>query len=727
MIRIRAMKLATPLLAFGILGAALPLTAVATITPIGPPLELWPLAHRPASSTFWVPESQGIWSLTIPEVGNAIWQWSPVTNPSIFWSYGHSLVVMDDLPIDVRNDGTASQLLGAGCQFCNGYTWVPLSITGSPAAAGPVVADLARNRALMVGPLGEVSALTFGPGTGSWTTLPVIAPLPIAQFRPAITVDAERDRLILAGGYTLCGAYGQNPSYSAWSMPLAGPYQWTALPNVPFPGDGSDLVVDPDNDRLLWVGGYSFIDCEWGYNEQRSTNVHAMPLGVPNPSWSNLGSTPDIEPAASVWLEGHGLFIFGGRHIGPGYYADHESRAVFQAPSGAPLSFTIRARGTPYARAEPQISYHAGTDKLAYQGGIGAYSDQGDYGSFYDLWSWSPNSAWVESDYGPLITNAAMIADMAGEFFVFGGYRDSPAPLDPPVLSSRTYRVSDPFDSLAVPAGPSAREGSAAAYDPATNRMLVHGGTDATGLRTDLWSLDLDVPAWTQAQPTGFTPPAAAATLAWDEPRDRLLLAAESAPGNVVVWSADAALTTYTQLPTSGTGPEHAHSIAVDPNKPWAVVLDDSAKIWKLPFDAPHQWELIESSTRWLGRGRLFFRNYRGLLVYDNPPQLFDADARGVLDAPNPMPLPTPGLQLRIAGGNPARVPRVELSLPTAADARLELFDLAGRRVWAREVGSLGTGVHRIEVRERSLAAGVYTLRLVQGSERRAAKIVVLP
>jgi hypothetical protein len=489
--------------------------------------------------------------------------------------------------------------------------------------------------------------------------------------------------------------------------------------------------VDTDHDRLLWVGGHYVFDCGGGPTEAWNTNVYGLSLTTPDPAWATVGATPEIEPAASAYDEGRGLFILGGTQVGAGFLPQVESRAVYKAVPNPFLAFTLASPGAPVMRSGPQVAYHEGTGTLLHQGGLGPYSELGDYGTYGDLWSWfSSNPGWAQSGDGPSLAEGAMIADATGDFIVFGGYFDSPVPVQPEVLSDKTYRISvatNPitWEPVAVPSGPSARAGSAAAYDPATDRMLIYGGQDGGGLRTDLWSLDLQASTWTEAHPTGFTPPLAPAALAWDGPRNRLLLAAESSPGTVVVWSANAALTNWTQLPTPGAGPMHAHSLAVDPSQPWLVMLDDSLKIWKLPFAPPHQWELIARTTRLLGRGSLFFRNNRGLVVYDCPPQLFDVDARGTVGIPDAPP-PT-RLSLRIAGANPSRIPRVELSLPAGTSARLELFDLAGRRVWSRDVSGLGIGVHMVAVGDRSLAAGVYSVRLVHAGEQRTAKMVVLP
>jgi hypothetical protein len=69
----------------------------------------------------------------------------------------------------------------------------------------------------------------------------------------------------------------------------------------------------------------------------------------------------------------------------------------------------------------------------------------------------------------------------------------------------------------------------------------------------------------------------------------------------------------------------------------------------------------------------------------------------------------------------------VRFTLPKAAAAVLEMFDIAGRRVIAREVGTLGAGPHAIDLAaERRGIPGVYFLRLTQGSLTRVRRIVVV-
>ena len=99
---------------------------------------------------------------------------------------------------------------------------------------------------------------------------------------------------------------------------------------------------------------------------------------------------------------------------------------------------------------------------------------------------------------------------------------------------------------------------------------------------------------------------------------------------------------------------------------------------------------------------------------------------QGTLDAGNGGP---PRFALEGARPNPARGNRLNLwfSLPSSDAARLELMDVSGRRVADREVGSLGAGQHLVDLAEgRTLPAGIYLVRLTQGTNTRVGRVAVV-
>jgi hypothetical protein len=87
------------------------------------------------------------------------------------------------------------------------------------------------------------------------------------------------------------------------------------------------------------------------------------------------------------------------------------------------------------------------------------------------------------------------------------------------------------------------------------------------------------------------------------------------------------------------------------------------------------------------------------------------------------------GLELAGARTNPVsgRAVRVGFVLPGAEAAQLELFEVTGRRVAAREVGALGAGAHEVDLAERGrIRPGLYFVRLRQGARQKLARVTVL-
>lgn len=92
-----------------------------------------------------------------------------------------------------------------------------------------------------------------------------------------------------------------------------------------------------------------------------------------------------------------------------------------------------------------------------------------------------------------------------------------------------------------------------------------------------------------------------------------------------------------------------------------------------------------------------------------------------------PAPQGPHALALAGAQPNPSRDGRlrVRLALPSGAEARLELFDVTGRRLAARDVGALGAGQHLVDLGEGRFAPGLYLLRLTQDGLTRTARAAV--
>jgi hypothetical protein len=92
----------------------------------------------------------------------------------------------------------------------------------------------------------------------------------------------------------------------------------------------------------------------------------------------------------------------------------------------------------------------------------------------------------------------------------------------------------------------------------------------------------------------------------------------------------------------------------------------------------------------------------------------------------------TPANDLRLAltgfQPNPSRsLEAIAFTLPTSGDARLDILDVAGRRVFGAEVGPLGPGRHTLRAGSLPrLAPGIYLITLVHAGERRTMRGVIL-
>ena len=79
-----------------------------------------------------------------------------------------------------------------------------------------------------------------------------------------------------------------------------------------------------------------------------------------------------------------------------------------------------------------------------------------------------------------------------------------------------------------------------------------------------------------------------------------------------------------------------------------------------------------------------------------------------------------------LAGATPDAMPVHELSLADGTPAVLALHDIAGRRLWSRDVSSLGPGPHSLSMDlPAGFPSGLYFLELHQGTRSLNAKVVL--
>ena len=68
-----------------------------------------------------------------------------------------------------------------------------------------------------------------------------------------------------------------------------------------------------------------------------------------------------------------------------------------------------------------------------------------------------------------------------------------------------------------------------------------------------------------------------------------------------------------------------------------------------------------------------------------------------------------------------------DITLPQSSAARLDLFDVQGRRVRGRDIDGLAAREQRVSFDSKRTAAGVYWARLAQGRRQVTTRVLVLP
>ncbi len=621
-------------------------------------------------------------------------------------------------------------------------------------------------------------------GDPAWSALEPIGQTPLATAQAAAVYDPVRGRMVVFGGQSWNGVSG-GITRTLSALSLAATPAWQLLAASAPPGQppltaGNSVIYDPTEDRMLSFGGIDAADPGAG----PVTDVWALALS-PTPAWSRLVPTREVPPGRvdrSVVLDPARLrlVLFGGGEPGAGYCCDAVAIPIWTRSLPADQWQTLDAGLTDPARRYDHTAINDPVrDRMILYGGAGGPPDP--HGEVRVL-SFAHPVGWLTFvPGGPQPPgregHSAIYDPVRDRMIVFGGLSPgSPVALD-------DLWALNPADLRWVqllPAGPppSARHGHLAIYDPTGDRMIVFGGA-AVGAPDSLnaWALDLGArPAWTPLPAV----PTSARTLRralgiYDPYRRRLVVIAglsDQASGNEI-WALNLADDpAWTRLDISGVEPEGIAdaTAAYDPLNDRVIVPDGhSSQLYALQFPpggptptlvslvsaeaGPDRARLVwqaaagatatvyrrTAETAWqqAGRvsadalGRVAFEE-AGLTAGMRYGYRLALDGAGAGSAMGETWIDIPAapvLGLRGAVPNPSlHGLRIEFSLPSGGPARLEVLDIAGRQVAAREVGLLGPGAHAISLDESAgLRPGLYLLRLTQAGRSLTARALVIP
>jgi hypothetical protein len=238
--------------------------------------------------------------------------------------------------------------------------WVLLTPQGSPPTprrGHAAVYDAVRDRMLVFGGydnnyLSDVWALNLT-GTPTWMKLAPSVAQPSPRYCASAILDPVRDRLVIFGGDT-----GPSRVNDAWALSLGFGSSWTRIVTTASPGPraGHSGVYDAQRDRLVIFGGYNsystFMADTWALSLAGS------------PAWTDLSPGGDAPPGryfhSGVYdPEADRMAIFGGYGSGVVlddlWFLDFESGAALadqsdpiespaSAPAVDPLAFRVIGR-----------------------------------------------------------------------------------------------------------------------------------------------------------------------------------------------------------------------------------------------------------------------------------------------------------------------------------------------------------------------------------------------
>jgi hypothetical protein len=662
--------------------------------------------------------------------------------------------------------------------------WTALTPTGTlPRARAyhSAVYDPVRDRIVVFGGYSpfyyfhDVWELSLA-GTPSWTELAPTGTPPSAWCWSHIAIyDPAGDRMVVFGGYSGSAYLGET-----WELSLAGTPAWTELaPEGASPSARREhsAVYDPVRHRMVVFGGFdgTLLDDVWT-------------LSLSNPlAWSGPVTPPPPEPrpVARFWHTaiydpvGDRMVVFGGTD-----FISTDDTVWELSLSGAPQWRAMTPDGTaPVGRLLHSAIYDPIRRRMIMLGGADAFNPNPSYSDVWAL-SLADPPAWSQLSPagvppGGMVALRTIYDPVRDRVVVFGdlGHVWTLTLGDTPTWAEITPPCTTRFDC------PGERPYCTAIYDPTGDRMLIYGGQpDILSDPGELWALSLSgTPAWTELQ--GSWPWLNAGPLAHsairDPVRERMVVFGgqeDLAPENTVAAFSPDATSAWTWLAPGGSPPppRMGHTAVYDPVRDRMVVFgglgvryfaDTWALTWGEPI-VPTQLALVSAeaepdrvrltwyaaqggavratvyrrteATEWAAIGEVA-ADGTGQLVYEDrgvTPGVRYGYRLGVVEdgaetylgeAWVDVPLAA-GLALSGAHPNPATAElRVAFSLPDAAPARLEAFDLAGRRVAAQEVGAMGAGSHVVNLGEGArLGCGVYVVRLTQGERSLVTRAVVV-
>lgn len=523
---------------------------------------------------------------------------------------------------------------------------------------------------------------------GIWSALGAEVSAPSARREYAAVYDRVHRRYIVFAGFTNEQGGGYFLFNEVWELTLDDDTpSWSplAIPGeVPGGRHSPQWGYDPARNRVLVFGGYG---SHYPGNPYAYLNdVWELKLNG-NPHWDEI--FPSGTPPT-------------GRLAGAAVYDVLNQRFVgFGGTAGVPVAaWQLDLRGQPeWSTME--------TDDMPPLGGYG-----------------------MTSIFDPVRNRMLIFGGSLNEGY-FGTHNETwELDLRPAIPSWRQLNPGGPL--------PLARRTLTSVFDPRRNRMVIFGGWDGTpnpsAFLNDTWALSLTPGnvAWTQLSPTGPTPEVRdAMAAAYDRRGDRMVMFGG--------WSGTEVLGDTQFLTWDDAGEEAvASSSAEDDNG--VARLEWSTQHTVGPIGAVYR---REPGTEWTSIGTVE-ADGAGLVTFEDPTVVPGQDYGYQIVVSSEVgdefigevwlnvataveETPSAAMALQVWPNPAAGIFSASFALAGDGPAQLEMFNVRGQRVLAREVEALGAGEHRLDIgRATDYPSGVYFLRLSQSGRSVSSRFVLV-
>jgi len=430
-------------------------------------------------------------------------------------------------------------------------TWSPLSVPNGPSARKfhNAVYDSTSNTMIMFGGsncsggyLSDVWLLSNANGQGgtpAWTKIGVTGSNPPLREGSSAIYDAVNDTLVIYGG-------DATPNFvfgDAWTLSnviAGGTRVWTELSFtglIPNGRSGHSAFYDSSTNRMIVFGGVD------GSSDFGDVWYLSDPSGNgATPEWTLLsasGTAPTLYDHSAVYDSvANAMYVFGGTSTDPKLQISNHTFVLSKANGVGASAWTVSG---PPVRYSQSAFFDSADNALFVFGGQHAttninfndyWKNTGVVGSTGENWS---NLNISGSKPAARFGHTVLYDTGNNRMMMFGGATGFPAPCanDYWVLQHANANGGSPAWTQVTPSGtaPLARTNYGAAYDTATNSLIMFGGYDCVSTYfNDVWVLtnanDASVtPAWTKLSPTGTPPsPREVSSVVYDRETNSLIV-----------------------------------------------------------------------------------------------------------------------------------------------------------------------------------------------------------